>query len=411
MSHRDVDRAMGRANPVDRASVARLPLGGAEDGLLGAIVKEPVPSAPVSGRSPSGSRHYGRYALALIGTATALAVALLIFDGSGSGPAPQPAFAAAAVEVAEANPRLLVTAPGWSIKNAYGFEVDSGSMVFGNGTHHLTLDWYPARFYRSYLRDRREVGAFVHTTILGHRATTVRYQRSVVNEPGLDYETLFSPWGEVAIGIRGIVTSTREYRTILSSLRRVDVNTWLKAMPPEVVQPAALDATVKQMLRGVPLPPNFDPGTLPNPLLITDRYRLGTAVTGAVTCSWLEDWVAAARGDDLTAAKEAVAGLGGARHWPVLLSMVREKGWRGTQLPLHGNGWASTILDLAREIKSGRLSQGSGIYMSTADGKYFEEGPGWAMRLGCKAHYRRWLKTPKNVSEIDRAAPTITLAR
>ncbi|HEY5053693.1 MAG TPA: hypothetical protein VII45_09825, partial [Solirubrobacterales bacterium] len=350
MSLRDIDGALIRANPIGRASVARLPLTGAEDSLLGAIVNEPMPSSPVSRRSPRGSRRYGRYALALIGTATALAVALLIFDGSGSGPAPQPAFAAAAVKVAEANPRLLVTAPGWSIKDAYGFEVDSGSMVFGNGTYHLTLNWYPARFYRSYLRDRRKVSAVVHSTIFGHRATTVRYHRSVVNEPGLDYETLFSPWGEVAVGIRGIVASKREYQAILNSLRRVGVNTWLNAMPPEVVQPAALDATVEQMLRGVRLPANFDRSTLPNPSLITDRYRLGTAVTGAVTCGWLEDWVAAARNDDHTTAREAVDGLGSARHWPVLLSMVHEKGWKGTQLPQHGNGWAPTILELAREI-------------------------------------------------------------
>ena len=411
MSLRDIDGALIRANPIGRASVARLPLTGAEDSLLGAIVNEPMPSSPVSRRSPRGSRRYGRYALALIGTATALAVALLIFDGSGSGPAPQPAFAAAAVKVAEANPRLLVTAPGWSIKDAYGFEVDSGSMVFGNGTYHLTLNWYPARFYRSYLRDRRKVSAVVHSTIFGHRATTVRYHRSVVNEPGLDYETLFSPWGEVAVGIRGIVASKREYQAILNSLRRVGVNTWLNAMPPEVVQPAALDATVEQMLRGVRLPANFDRSTLPNPSLITDRYRLGTAVTGAVTCGWLEDWVAAARNDDHTTAREAVDGLGSARHWPVLLSMVHEKGWKGTQLPQHGNGWASTILELAREIRSGRLSQGSGIYMVTRDGKYVEEGPGWAIRLGCKAHYRRKLKTPKNAREINRAAPTITLSR
>ncbi|HMJ72509.1 MAG TPA: hypothetical protein VK471_03985 [Solirubrobacterales bacterium] len=167
-------------------------------------------SSQVSQRSPRGSRRYGRYALALIGTATALAVGLLVFDGSGSGPTPQPAFAAAAVKVAEANPRLLVTAPGCSIKDAYGFEVDSGSMVFGNGTYHLTLNWYPARFYRSFIRDRRKVSVVVHSTILGHRATTVRYHRSGVNEPGLDYETLFSPWGEVAVGIRGIVASNQQ---------------------------------------------------------------------------------------------------------------------------------------------------------------------------------------------------------
>jgi hypothetical protein len=361
-------------------------------------------------RRPGWLRGYRPVVAATAFAIVLVALGFFAFE-KDDAPTVHPAFADAAVRVAEANPRLLVTASGWSVKHAYGFEVDSGSMIFGDGTHHLSFDWYPARYYRSYLLDRRKVSAFERSTILGHRATTVRYHRSVAGEPGLDYETLFSPWGSVAVGIRGIFSSKREYQTILSSLRRVDVDTWLKAMPPEVVQPAALDATIKRMLRGVPLPPSFDSSTLPNPSLITDRYRLGTAVTGAVTCGWLEDWVAAARSNDLSAAREAADGLGSARHWPVLLAMVHEKGWTGERLPVHGNGWASTILTAAREIGRGRLSQADGIYMRTRDGRYFEEGPGWSVHFGCKAHYRRQLKPPKSLSEIGSNGPVVTLSR
>jgi hypothetical protein len=337
---------------------------------------------------------------AAIGFAAAVAFVAVGLPRAGSPTKPSPAFAAAAVKVAEANPRLLVTAPGWSIKHAYGFEVDSGSMVFGNGTHHLSLDWYPARLYRSYLHDRRKVSTVIHSTIVGHRATMVHYP-SRASEPGADNETLFSPWGDVAVAVRGILASESEYQMILDSLRRVDVNTWLGAMPSEVVQPAALDATVKQMLLGVPLPLSFDQSTLPNPSLITDRYRLGTAVTGAVTCGWLEDWVAAARNHDVASAHQAARGLGTARRWPVLLAMAREKGWRGNQLPPNGNGWASEILKVAREIRRGRLSQGGGLYIATANGRYIEEGPGWSMHFGCRAHYRRQFKSAKTAHEID----------
>ena len=337
-------------------------------------------------------------------------VAVLIFLSGGSvKDGGHPAFAAAAVEVAEANPRLLVTAPGWSIVHARSFEVDSGSLSYSDGAHHLTFDWYPARFYGSYLRDRRRVGALVHSTILGHGATTVRYPDRA-SEPGADYETLISPWDKVAIDIRGVVASSREYRAIVNSLRRVDVDTWLGAMPREVVQPAALDLTVKRMLRGVPLPPNFDAGTLPDSSLITDRYRLGTAVTGAVTCGWLEDWAAAARAHDLPAAHEAARGLGSAPDWPVLLAMAREKGWKGDALPPHGNGWASQILGVAREIGRGRLGQGAGVYMRSADGRYSEEGPGWSQQFGCKAHYRRRLDGPRTLQEIKRGDPVLTLS-
>lgn len=44
-----------------------------------------------------------------------------------------------------------------------------------------------------------------------------------------------------------------------------------------------------------------------------------------------------------------------ARHWLVLLQMVREKGYRGNALPLHGQGWPSEILTAAREIARGHL--------------------------------------------------------
>lgn len=134
-------------------------------------------------------------------------------------------------------------------------------------------------------------------------------------------------------------------------------------------------------------------------------------MTGAVTCGWLENWVAAARNHDVTGAQEAARGLGSARHWPVLLSMVHEKGWKGEQLPANGNGWAATILDVAREIGRGRLRQASGLYTMTRDGRYIEEGPGWSIHFGCKSRYRRQRKMPKDPSEIDRTEPSITLSR
>lgn len=406
MKPSDATAALRAANPIEGDSVAGLSLTAGERELLAALVEDAEPAVAASGQRPR-ARHRRRYGFALA-AACALAAVLLIVASGGSGPAPQPAFAVAAIEVAEANPRLLITAPGWSIKHAYGFEVDGGSTIFGNGTHHLTFNWYPARLYGGYLRERERRGGAVRSTVLGHRATTVRYP-TPANEPGVNYETLISPWGGLAISVRGSVAGRREYRAILDSLRRVGVDTWLAAMPPEVVQPDALDATVERMLRGVPTPPNFDASTLPNSSLVTDRYRLGTAVTGAVTCGWLESWVTAARNHDRTGAQEAARALGSARNWPVLLEMVREKGWRGDELPANGNGWAGAILQVAREIGRGRLSQGNGLYRGTGDRIFEEEGPGWSIRFGCKSRYRRKLKTPREAGEIGRFDPVLTL--
>lgn len=47
--------------------------------------------------------------------------------------------------------------------------------------------------------------------------------------------------------------------------------------------------------------------------------------------------------------------MSGARHWPVLLQMVQEKGFEGDVLPAHGNGWPSYIVTAAREIAAGHL--------------------------------------------------------
>src|SRR5215204_6472439 len=60
-----------------------------------------------------GTGILGRRArLGLAAAAAALAAAILAVGGPSGGRG-RPDFAAAAIEVAEANPRLLVSAPGW----------------------------------------------------------------------------------------------------------------------------------------------------------------------------------------------------------------------------------------------------------------------------------------------------------
>ncbi len=158
---------------------------------------------------------------------------------------------------------------------------------------------------------------------------------------------------------------------MLHSLRQVGVDAWLGAMPPEVLRPAARSAAIGQILRGIPVPPGFDASALhlravPEPpgvatpalqgeSVLTDYFMLGKSVAGAVACDWLQRWSSAIRAGDGATAQEAVDALGTARHWPVLLRMVREKGYRGSALPPHGQGWPSQIVVAAREIAGGHL--------------------------------------------------------
>ena len=123
--------------------------------------------------------------------------------------------------MAEANPRLLVTAPGWKIVRADEFEPDSGELTFSDGSRRFDIHWYPAQMYDEYLRDRATVSTPEHGVLLGRRATTVDYTRE-------EYATMLSPQGSVFIEVRGRLGSRGAYDEILDSLRPVDVDTWLE---------------------------------------------------------------------------------------------------------------------------------------------------------------------------------------
>jgi hypothetical protein len=311
------------------------------------------------------SRHRGA-SLGLGGLACAAAIAALLILSGGSVDSVRngahPTFAAAAVKVAEANPRLLITAPGYSIVHARSFEVDTGELIYSDGVHRpygpggrqLDLTWYPARLYRNRLREDGHacchVGGPVTSTLLGQRATTFAYPGQRPN-----FTTILSPQRSVFIEIAGTFGSREEHEAVLRSLRAVGIDAWLSAMPGEVLRPAARSAAIVQMLRGIPVPPGFDASALQSKSALTDRFMLAKSLTGAVACDWLQRWLSATRTGDSATAQGAVDAMGTARHWPVLLQMIREKGFQGNVLPLHGQGWPSEILTAAREIASGHL--------------------------------------------------------
>jgi len=346
--------------------------------------------APASPAAPARSPLRGLLVLACV---AAIAALVILFGGSVDSvkDGARPSFAAAAVRVAEANPRLLVTVPGWSIVHARSFEVDRGELTYGDGEHRaygpggrqLNLTWYPAGFYRLRLRESGRVETRagrvtpVTSTLLGQRATTFAYAGQHPN-----YTTILSPQGKVFVEVSGSLGSRREYEAVLHSLRRVGVEAWLAAMPAEVLRAGARSAAIGQMLRGIPVPPGFDASELrfrvmPGPSgsalqgesVLTDRFMLAKSVTGAIACDWLGRWLSATRAGDGAAAREAVGAMGTARDWPVLLRMVREKGYEGNALPPHGGGWPSEILTAAREIAHGHLRRRPAVRTMYAHGR------------------------------------------
>lgn len=265
-----------------------------------------------------------RTGAAFLGLAVAT-VAILVGIGSiGGGSGDQPTFAAAAIRVAQANPRLLVTEPGWSVTSADEFKPESGQMTFADGTHELELDWYPARWYHSYYRDRSEVdNTPTMLTLLGQRARMVQYG----SRP--DFATMLPPQGKVFVEIRGDLGSRQAYLTAIRSLRPVDVDTWLSAMPATVVSPTERAAAVDEMLKGIPLPQGFDASRLRSGGSVLDRYQLGARVTGTVACKWVEQWAQARSDGDAARAAEAVQAMSTARSWPILGEMASQGGWPG----------------------------------------------------------------------------------
>lgn len=376
---------MAAANPVVAPELrAALDEGTIAEAMRRAIAGGSSPSQPI----PVGDRvanDFGsragrsrrRPALVIGGALACLAavVTLLLLGGGSVGGGDQPAFAAAAIEVAEANPRLLVTAPGWRVSDAGEFERDEGEVTFANGDRRFTVHWYPARLYRGYLRDRAQVSKPQRSMLLGRTATTVRY--GVDRNGAEDFATIIAPDGPVFVEARGAISDRAAYDAVLRSLRPVDIDTWLEAMPRSVVGPDARAHVVERMLRGVPLPPNFDRSALQGEDAVMDHYQLAVKVAGAVSCGWFESWLAAKKAGNGPGAQEAVAAMSTWRNWPMAPALIKD------------GGWGMNLKMAAEELAAGRVGRGPAGRMINPDGSGYEFGPAWATMLNCTDRYWR----------------------
>lgn len=320
------------------------------------------------------------------GAALAAAAITLVLAARDSGERPDGVglnFANAAIRVAEVNPRILVTAPGWSITHVEPLTPDSGETQFSDGTSELSIHWYPARLYERYLEDRANVGPQVDTEVLGVTGATVHYGDS-------DYATILPPDGDVFIEIRGRLGSEDAFYDILNSLETTDVATWLGAMPAEVVRPGEQATLVHSLLSGVPLPPGFDlEGLAHQAVLNPDGLRL--KVASSVACGWLDAWAEADRIDDRAAMAKAVEAMATAERWPVM----QERPVLGAR--------SRTILEFGEGIADGRLDRTfGGAIVTNENGVSYAYGPGYALSLECDSMTRRRIE-PGELQEFLRS--------
>jgi hypothetical protein len=291
--------------------------------------------------------------------------------GSGGG---HSAFAQAAIEVAEANPRLLVTAPGWSVTSANEFEPDQGEVQFGKGKRHLEMTWYPADQYEDYYKDR----SFVEQTSMSFPelgpSRTVRYSST-------DFATMLKPQGDVFLEIRASLPAD-EYKVVLGSLEPVNVGTWLRAMPATVVQPSDRSSAVADVVADMPLPPGLDLAQWENQAAVLDRYQLIAETAGLVACGWLDRWAAGVERGDAAMAAEATKAMQTARSWDALLEIENQ------------GGYSQVLWELADAMRNDRrdLLLGSAGSDTLEDGRVYKFGPRYATALGCDSEYRRLVR-------------------
>lgn len=242
-------------------------------------------------------------------------------------------YAAAVIKVAQANPRVLVTEPGWKVRSLEGFGPTSGGITFqlgpdewhdvqyaGGSSHQndasqISINWYPADQYENYRRSRSEKGDDLEQKqVLGQDAQVFSYSAT-------DHAALLEPEGKVFLEIRGRLGDRAAFESFLrDDLAKVGVQEWLEAMPASVVTADNEGVAAAAVLVDMPLPPGFDRDSLGSAVAL-DPYQFGARVTGAVTCGWLAEWTRAHQAGDSAAQQAAVTALGTSRQWKVLQDM------------------------------------------------------------------------------------------
>lgn len=243
-------------------------------------------------------------------TAAVVAGAVAVVSTEPPAPKPESAWAPELVRLAQESPRLLITAPGWRVTRADGFGSGSEEMTFENGRYWVDIYWYPREDYERYVDSRRhDADVSAELRVAGNGAVLFRQDGNAPIRT-----TFYVLWkeGPHTVELRtDVVPSTAELREIASSVEAVDVETWLAALPPSVVEPAERHRTVERAAAGLPIPPEVDLDRIAGAEAVGAGHSIEYEVATAVACGWIEHW---AEGDE-AARREAVEALRSAGEW------------------------------------------------------------------------------------------------
>jgi hypothetical protein len=345
------------ANPLTAERAGGLMVADARDDLLAALTAEGAPPPPTE-RVPRVRRRrlLSRAGLAIAATAVVLVAVLSLGDGPGSR-GPGTAWAAEQVRFAEASPLVLLGAPGWRVEYAdeqspregeLHFRIgpapppQSGTVSAATSANPVPADTGFAQLHwriGSWIEDRASKAVASTTApVLGTTADVYQYEGGT---PGhREITALFRYDGRV-LEFRAGAADVAAFKVLLATLKRVDTNAWLSAMPASAIKTADRGSTVEQMLRGVTVPPGFDPNDIKGAGLTKDRYQLGAAVTGTVACQWFKRWSDARKAGDGVKEREAIAAMATARDWPILKELSKD------------GAYPEVLLDFAAAMPSG----------------------------------------------------------
>jgi hypothetical protein len=230
------------------------------------------------------------------------------------------AWAAPLVRIAENSPRLLLAKAGWKVVRADS-SAKYGEMTFSNGQGEMDLHWISAEWHDVAVKDRRSSSQKSwDVSIAGHDAVLFQYEGTT------DFTALWRD-GDHSLELRGDFPTVDDYLAIATTFQKVDVNTWLSAMPESVVKPDGRAAIVNEMIADIPVHAEVDIDELKASKHVTDRYQLGAKVTGAVACAWIGQWVDATSKGNEGRAHEAVEAMATSHRWAILLEMDDEGAW------------------------------------------------------------------------------------
>ena len=139
-------------------------------------------------------------------------------------------FPPGALQAAEDNPRLLIDEPGWKATHVYGFAEQAGTIAFDNGGRQLEMNWYPADQYDGYYKDRLEVSAPEPVEVDGRPGDVFTYSAG-------DFAVMLRPRDGAFVELRtgGGGWTRAEFDRVLGRIAHVDVQTWLAALPAQIV--------------------------------------------------------------------------------------------------------------------------------------------------------------------------------